>query len=462
MQLAERFAERVIRQSYFSKDDQVLLAVSGGVDSMVLLNLMLQLPTKCRPHISVAHLNHQLRAASEKEQKAVEQICKQHKLPLYTQKWAKQIHPKSGLEAAARNQRYAFFLDIMVQNDLNKLVTAHHRGDQAETILMKLVRGSSLEHLSGIKPVRDFHGRKVIRPLLEFSKKDLYEYAECVQLNYFEDETNQSLMYSRNRYRNQILPLMEKENEAVEAHLSNFAQEVNEIGSIALPIIEERTNQCAEYTENEIKLNRSKFLNEDRSMQKQILKQLLEKLYEQSESQYKQSHITLLIDWLKQKDPNSSFDLPGGYIAVREYEKILIRIPQKPLAILAEPLFINVGEWIELPGQKRLGLFRSDTCPTVESGVEQIALEMDSILLPLKVRHRETGDRIRVKGMDGSKKIKDLLIDRKIPMSQRNQLIILEDASGEIVWIVGLQESRLSIQPKPDRMHYVLLLEDYN
>lgn len=462
MQLVERFAERVIRQSYFSKNDQVLLAVSGGVDSMVLLNLMLQLPTECRPHISVAHLNHQLRVASKKEQEAVEQLCKQHKLPLYTQKWSKQDHPKSGLEAAARNQRYAFFLDTMVQNNFNKLVTAHHKGDQAETVLMKLVRGSALEHLSGIQAVRDFHDRKIIRPLLEFAKKDLYEYAERSQLVYFEDETNQSLMYSRNRYRNQILPLLEKENEAVEAHLSNFSQEVNELWSIALPIIEERTNQCAEYTENKIKINRSKFLNEDRSMQKQILKQLLEKLYEQSESQYKLSHTDLLIDWLKQKDPNSSLDLPGGYIAVREYEKILIQTPKEPLAILTEPKFMNVGEWAEIPGGKRLGLFRSDSNSPVESVVKQITLEVDSISLPLKIRHRETGDRIRIKGMNGSKKIKDLLIDRKIPMSQRNQLIIIEDASGQVVWIVGLQESRLSIQPKPDRMHYVLLLEDHH
>src|SRR5699024_3718936 len=144
-------------------------------------------------------------------------------IPVYTAKWPKESHPISGTEEAARKFRYTFFSEIMGSEHADFVVTAHHQGDQVETILMRLVRGSQLDSLTGIQPSRHFYSGKLIRPLLPLSKEDLYHYAERNTLPYMEDAYNISAEFTRNRYRQVILPLLREENPQLDHHLAQFA-----------------------------------------------------------------------------------------------------------------------------------------------------------------------------------------------------------------------------------------------
>lgn len=172
-------------------DQPLLVAVSTGVDSMVLLDLLMKLPPKMQPQITVAYVDHQLREQSKVETKFIKKFCQQNNLPLEVAVWSKEQHPQNGTEEAARKFRYQFFLSVMKKRKIKVLATAHHADDLAETVIMKLVRGGELSQLVGIESRRSFEGDyQIIRPLLRYSKKQLYEYADQKELTYFEDETN--------------------------------------------------------------------------------------------------------------------------------------------------------------------------------------------------------------------------------------------------------------------------------
>ncbi|WP_208560551.1 tRNA lysidine(34) synthetase TilS [Marinilactibacillus kalidii] len=461
MQLAEHFTASVEKHNDFSQHDRVLVAVSGGVDSVVLVDLLRQLPKVYRPQLSIAHVDHQLRPSSSEDKAVVERLSHTLGVPFYSFTWSKQHHPKSGIEKAARDQRYAFFSTIMNENGLNKLVTGHHKGDQAETILMRMVRGSALEYLTGIKRTRTFNENTLIRPLLDVPKSAIYRYAKDQKLTYVEDETNQQLDYTRNRYRNKILPLLKKENKAVETHLADLSKDVTDVWSIAQPVIESRSRQCATFKHGSVEIDGEMFLNETTSMQRQMLKFMLNHIYKHSTMIYKQKHIELIMEWLIQSGPNSSLDLPGQYQAVKSYQKVSIQKNEISKANrIIQPMYLNLGEWLILPDDRKISLCYSNALPIGQSFKRKIFIASDAITLPLRVRNRQNGDRISPYGMTGTKKVKDLLIDKKIPKEKRDTLVMVEDAVGNMIWIIDIQESRLSIDAKPDKMQYVLLLEE--
>ncbi|MDN6162385.1 MAG: tRNA lysidine(34) synthetase TilS, partial [Atopostipes sp.] len=191
--------------TFLDSKNKVLLAVSGGVDSVVLLDLMNKIPSSKKPQIAIAHVNHHLRNESNSEEKFVKELAQKYSFPFYSHQWLKKDHPNSGIEKAARNERYNFFKTIMDEYKISYLMTGHHLDDQIETILMRLIRGASLEQLLGIKFKQSFSIKEkegyLIRPLLNYSKKEIYEYAKSHQLNYIEDQSNKNKEYTRNRFR---------------------------------------------------------------------------------------------------------------------------------------------------------------------------------------------------------------------------------------------------------------------
>ena len=195
---------------------------------MVLLNLLERL-RYCRPQIIVAHVNHELRKASNTEEHYLRSYCRKHHLSLIVAHWPKDQHPRSGIENAARIFRYRFFAKIMKQERAEVLLTAHHLNDQAETILMRLIRGGDLNELTGIHRVRRFANGYLIRPLLRTPKARLYQYAKVHRVKYYVDRTNYSLKMTRNRMRHLLLPAMERENPQVLNHLSGYASQLHQL-----------------------------------------------------------------------------------------------------------------------------------------------------------------------------------------------------------------------------------------
>ena len=210
MDLAKQFYQHCQKNSFFQPTDYLLIAVSGGVDSMVLLDLMQRCFAKIP--MAVVHFNHQLRENAEIEQAFIKEYCQTHQLPFFTANW--QEKTTTNLEAQARKARYRYFAQVMKAQGFTCLLTAHHGDDQLETMLMKLVKYGNFQNLAGMKSksVLPETTLPLCRPLLFTDKKTLYDYAHEKQLTYFEDETNQSLAYARNRMRHQVLPVLKGEN----------------------------------------------------------------------------------------------------------------------------------------------------------------------------------------------------------------------------------------------------------
>ncbi|WP_201336209.1 tRNA lysidine(34) synthetase TilS, partial [Lactobacillus nasalidis] len=201
-----------------------LVAVSGGPDSMALLDLMRRLPGNFS--LAAAHLDHQLRPDSWEEGRVLRAYCRKYQIPLYESVWPKSLHPRRGLEAAAREYRYGFLLATARQIKADCLLTAHHGDDLLENILLKLIRSGIPREMNSLKPVSRRGPVKLVRPLLAFSKAELLAYAAAAGLDYVEDSTNSEDITARNRLRREVIPLLKAENPGILANACRFSQEM--------------------------------------------------------------------------------------------------------------------------------------------------------------------------------------------------------------------------------------------
>ena len=208
--------QTIQKQALFKAHHRVLIAVSGGSDSMTLLQCLNHYQSELNIELGIAHVNHKQRPESDQEEAYLKHWAKEHDIPIYVSYFSGKF-----TEKAARDQRYAFFKEVMQENDYTALVTAHHADDQAETILMRLIRGSRLRHLSGIKMVQPFGSGQLIRPFLQIRKTDL------PATFHFPDSSNAKDTYFRNRVRNTYLPSLQIENKAITTHLLALSEEAD-------------------------------------------------------------------------------------------------------------------------------------------------------------------------------------------------------------------------------------------
>lgn len=457
MDLFREFLQLCQKQFYWKKSSRILLAVSGGVDSMVLLDLMKRLPNELKPWFAVVHVNHQLREASVHEAAFLEQFCQQAEIPFFMTKWETSQHPKASTEEAAREFRYAFFKKVFTEQQATHLLTAHHGDDQIETILMRLVRGGSLESMAGIKAVRPFSSGLLVRPLLPYMKEQLYQYSEEQQLRYFEDETNQSSVYTRNRYRNQVIPLLKEENPQLVPHFSDFSTDLQDVLAVAQIEVQRQLKRISKKAaDGGFQLDRKEYLKLDKSLQRLVVQELLVKVYQHKDQLFQRQHIKAVHDLLISPHPNGQIDLPGQWIAKRRYDTLFFALPELVEVSVEEAKELHLGEWIHLPQGGKVGLFTADTF--LDIGHQQVMwMNADSIQLPLVIRRRKPGDRISLKGTGGTKKIKDVLIDQKVPLEQRDELRVVCDDEGKMLCFLGYKDSRLSIERETDTIQYILI-----
>ncbi|MBP2966687.1 tRNA lysidine(34) synthetase TilS, partial [Acinetobacter baumannii] len=186
MSLRERFNKYVTKMKWWSSEDEVLVAVSAGVDSIVLLHLLCMLPKEIKPKLRVVHVNHQLREVSKQESEFVEAVCASLDISFYQSVWEEGPQIKNNIELAAREHRYSFFSKVMIEENIPTLLTAHHQDDQVETFLMRLTTGGRLSSLVGIEEKREFANGQLIRPLLIFKKEELYQFANDHSISFYE------------------------------------------------------------------------------------------------------------------------------------------------------------------------------------------------------------------------------------------------------------------------------------
>ena len=323
-QLVKTIQEENEKFHFWTPSDTVLLAVSGGVDSMALLDAFSKIADDGRPSFSVVHVQHHLRSEADEDCALVQDFCDARKIPFYVKHWELTLHPKSNVEAAARSFRYQFFQEKMQELGATALLTAHHADDQMETILMRLSRGSTLKGIAGIQKERAFGTGKLIRPLLDLSKEELYTYCKEEGVSYLEDLTNADNEFTRNRFRNRIIPLIKKENSKASTHFNEFSQDIQDLLEVSLPIIQKEYKKCFEKQTDVWLLHVPMFLSLPVSMRRLLVGYFLQEVWTPLGVSFRRSHVNKIMKMAEGTTPQMSLNISGGKVQ-RSYETIYFK-----------------------------------------------------------------------------------------------------------------------------------------
>lgn len=436
-----------MEQAFFRENPElvtskkILLAVSTGVDSMVLLHLLEQLGAT----IGVAHVNHQLRAESKAEATFLRDYCEERKLPFYLKVWEQPV--KKNIEAEARKVRYNFFDTIMSEEKYDLLLTAHHGDDQLETLLMRLTRGGSFAGHSGIARLQKFSTGILLRPLLSFSKEKIYSYAEKKHLTYFEDATNSSQEYFRNRIRQNVVPELKKENSQVLEHAQQFHQQLIWANQLIDQSLKENLRNI------EFDGRRWSFSDEilpaETGARYYFLSAFFQQTAEQTTFIISQRQLFALLDQIQHSGSQWIMDLGDNWQFARRYQRFVL---EKKAKVDKGVFRLSENERCSLSDGTTIALKKSDL--TLENEVYQVPLPLE-VKLPLTIRRRQPGDRIRLTETL-TKRVSRYFIDKKVSAEKREQAWIVEDSTGEILALLPFVNSYLSITTETDRIHYIL------
>lgn len=400
-----RKAEAALR-TMTAPGDHVICAVSGGRDSMALLHVLWSLGPNLGLTVTCAHMNHQLRGEeSQRDADFVRGICQRWGIPLETASadvagYARDHH--LGLEEAARVLRYDFLLGL---DPAAKIATAHTTGDNLETVLMHLLRGSSLHGLTGIPPVRG----QIIRPLLAVSREEISAYLLAHGIPHVEDSSNARDDCLRNRLRHHVLPLLEQENPNLAETITRLTGTLRQEDAF----LEQCARDALDSSVQSGMLPLQALLEQPQALQYRMLRRFLQAVPELSAK-----HLDAAAALCQSESPSARCDLPGGFTLARVYDDLVLRSPQDglpaPEPVPLEPGRYTVGPWSVLcregPAPERLPR-------------NTLALDRKPLNGPLTLRTRLPGDKITLSG--GTKKLSRLLMDLKIPAHQRDLLPVV-------------------------------------
>ena len=423
----------ILNKKLITLNDIIVIAVSGGIDSMVLLHQLYLLKESMNLSLIVAHINHGVRDASNEEYEFVKKTAEKYQIPFEGTKLS--ALPKTNFHDQARSKRYQFFHQICEKYHANKLALAHHLDDQTETILMRLVRGTSFKGYAGIYDKIEENDIQIIRPLLEVSKDTIQKYQEKYQLEYRHDVSNDLDDYTRNRYRHHIIPAIEKENKQYRSKFIQFTNYMQEANKLVEQMSDAFIQNNLIHHANFIEFSVTKFNLENRIVRRDILKKSYDLLTDNtSEISFKQ--VNQLLDILESHKPNAEMELSSSWIAQKSYDSFQMTKPLPTTSTSDKITITGEGEW----------KFMNDIfiVSTIKQNIiSGICLELWynnlDFIFPLTVRNRLDGDKIKTSS--GTKKIKDLFIDKKIPMNERNLIPIVSNASNQIIWIPGIRIS---------------------
>ena len=412
----------------FNTGDVIVIGCSAGPDSMALVDMLLKIREKYSLSLIVAHVNHNVRVESIDEALYIKDYCVKNSILFETMTIEK--YGDDNFENEARNIRYNFFENVVYKYGANYLMTAHHGDDLVETIMMRIVRGSNLKGYSGFKMIVDMTDYKIVRPLIYYTKKELEEYDEMNNVKYFVDKSNSSDKYTRNRYRKYLLPFLKSEEENVHLKFLRFSDNL----SAACNFINKERDKALRRVLLADALVIDKFILEDPYIQREILYYLLSEFYQDDLILVGDKHIDLLLDLIYSKRANSFVNLPNDVIANKCYN--MLELKRDVFEITNYE--IEFDEYATLPN----GHVIERVLDTSDNSNSICRLDSSEITLPLIVRTRRLGDKMAVKGMDGTKKIKDIFIDSKINLTERDSWPIVVDSKGKVVWIPGVKKSK--------------------
>jgi len=395
----------LLKKYNLNKSTPLIISLSGGVDSMVLATLL----ANNNYNLIIVHFNHNTRKSNLDDQNLVKNFAENNNLPFYIFS----INIKKGnFQNEARKKRYEKLIEIAKKHETKYILTAHHLDDLAESVLMKISRGSSLNGYSGINEISYKDDCLHFKPLLYTSKAQIKLYALKNNVVYNEDETNFSNNYSRNRYRNNIIPVLKDEN-------PSFLEKIRQFNEILITSSKFIRNTALKFYRE--KINVAEFIKFDPAIQNEIISLH----FEAKKIEFNIDILNTIKKILLSKTPNQEYNLKGGFIFVKSYNDAYITKKTAPEKFN----FIIKDKSITLPNNDKITISTNKAILNPKS----LKLCYNEMNLPLIIRSRTNGDTLNFSF--GKKKLKDLLIDLKMPKTKRENLIILTDSSNTILWV---------------------------
>ena len=408
--------------------DTIVAGISGGPDSMALLHLLVKLKKELNIKVVCAHVNHNIRVLeSEQELLFVKNYCEKNDVIFESMK----INHNDNVlinEAYLRDIRYKWLEQIVLKYNSKYLFIAHHGDDLIETILMRIVRGSTLKGYSGFKRINKMNNYYIVRPLIHLTKQDILEYNETNNIEYVIDSSNLKDDYTRNRYRKYILPQLKLENKNVHNKFYKYSNMLLEYNDFVEKYALDKMDKI--YIND--KINVSEFIKLEHIIGVIIINKILEKIYNDKLMLISDKHVDMIYNLIISNKINKRLNLPNNIVFIKTYnEAFFIKDNINDYQIL-------IDKNIELPNGKKIEIV--DSSQVDDNNVCRI--DTNEIKLPLYVRNRNNGDKMEVLGLNGHKKINDIFTDCKINLNDRNLWPIVVDSENTIIFLPGLKKSK--------------------
>jgi len=434
--------QTIRKHNLFQPDDSIIVAISGGADSTALLDLLTKLPGY-NLRLVAAHLNHFLRGVeSDADQEFCRDLAARYAIPFESRRIdvkSLALDSRLNLEDAGRRTRIAFLDELRLKHGATVVALAHHADDQAETFLMRLLRGSGMTGLSGMAYCTT---RGYVRPLLEISRHKIEEYLRERDLIWREDSSNSDTTYLRNRIRHELLPILEEYNPAIRSCLAGTAAVIGDDEALLDELTEQEFSQLCRMDEGKLVCAVGQLRALNIALRRRVLRHAFKQLIGNLEG-VSQRHIDSICHIVDSDRPNSRLALPHKVTAVREYDRLLFGQTLKTAPDKVPDLLITAPGCYLLPTGGSLTIEISDPPSNYSALPTHTAyFDLDKLDFPWLVRTFRTGDRITSFGMSGRKKVKDIFIDRKIPVSERKRIPLLF-CGNDLIWIVGVCASEL-------------------
>jgi tRNA(Ile)-lysidine synthase len=448
MKATEQKVLRFIKENdLLFSGEKILVALSGGPDSVFLLHFLNKFKKKYKIEIGAAHINHLLRSEdSERDELFCKTICDELSIPFYLLRKDIKTYSKKNkmsLESAGRKIRYEFFEKISKTNQYDKIATAHNADDNAETVLLNLIKGSGIKGIAGI-PLRR---KNIVRPILSITKKEILNYLDKYQFEYRIDESNLSNDFERNYLRNEVIPLIHRNiNPAFSNTALNTSLNLQRFNSGLAEIVSE--------LKSVVKVNRNKLISIPIEFIKKsndfIISYTIKEIIDENFSVKLESNDLKKIFSLAKKQSGKSEELSENLIALKERNDIIIEKKSIKLKTNVKKLSIGGNLKIDVRTISITAIKKNEV--KISKSKDEEFISADRLSNVFMVRNWKEGDKFFPIGMQGTKKISDYLNDIKINSFEKKEQMILEN-NGKIVWVIGKRlDDRFKITSKTKKV----------